>query len=107
MRGSSMLAVACVVASSGLAANQGCGCGPVRGAYLTASVLRYDADGWAQQAGLVRGRAFAAAVPIDADHYLVVGGYNAARDGDPADASSTIELCSLTSGCAIYSEGNP
>lgn len=99
--------VGCVVLGSALVANQGCGCGPIQGAYFTSEVLRYDATGQLQAPapGLLQPRAFATAIPLaDGEHYLVVDGFIAEKDGDPADDAHAIELCSVASGCVLYGE---
>lgn len=99
--------VGCVVAGSVATTNQGCGCGPIQGAYFTSEVLRFSATGvpLAPPPGLLRPRAFASAIPLpDDEHYLVLDGYIAERDGDPADDAHTIELCSITAGCAPHGE---
>ncbi len=96
-----------MVGGSVATANQGCGCGPIQGAYFTSEVLRFSPNGVAEVSppGLLRPRAFATVIPLpDDDHYLVLDGYIAERDGDPADDAHEIELCSIRTGCAPYGD---
>jgi hypothetical protein len=100
MRTLAKVVVGCVVLGSAGVANQGCGCGPIMGAYFTPAVVRYTPQGWVDQPSLLRPRTFATAIPLDdGEHYLVAGGYIAEHDGDPADDAHTIELCSVTTDC--------
>lgn len=105
MRTLARVVVGCVLLGSLGGANQGCGCGPIQGAYFTSEVLRYTPEGWLDQPSLLQPRTFATAIPLaDGEHYLVVNGFTAEHDGDPADEAHTIELCSVVSGCALYGE---
>lgn len=88
------------VVAGGAGASNGCGCGPIAGAYLTPRVVALDGDAWRPGPALATPRAFAVALPVDGARFVVAGGFTADQPGDVAYRAASVELCAAGAGCA-------
>ncbi len=88
------------VVAGGAGASNGCGCGPIAGAYLTPRVVALDGDAWRPGPALATPRAFAVALPVDGVRFVVAGGFTADQPGDVAYRATSVELCAAGAGCA-------